>query len=129
MRDSLIDLLNRLLKEHFSYVPLDTVIKMADELLENGVLKYPCKVGDEVFYVNGKFYDDIVKCKVVELSQDEKRETIKTQSWDNLPNIPGLRERHDRWFTAEDFEKEVFLDKDKARAELKARKQNETVES
>ena len=129
MRDSLIDLLNRLLKEHFSYVPLDSVIKMADELLENGVLKYPCKVGDEVFYVNGKFYDDIVKCKVVELSQDEKGRTIKTQSWDKCKYASGLLQRHDRWYDEADFGKEVFLDKDKARAELKARKQNETVES
>lgn len=127
MRDSLIDLLNRLLKEYFSYVPLDTVIKLADELLQNGVLKYPCKVGDEVFYVNGKYYDDIVKCKVVELSQDENRRTIKTQSWDVC--VPGLLQRHDRWYDEADFGKEVFLDKDKARAELKARKQNETVES
>ena len=37
MRDKLINLLNTELKKHFNYVPLDTVIKVADSLLEHNV--------------------------------------------------------------------------------------------
>lgn len=85
---------------------------------ENGnIITPPCKVGNAVYYANGKYYDDIVKCKVIEICQDEKGMTIKTQSWDRC--VPGLSERHDRWFKADDFGKKVFLDKEKAREVLK----------
>ena len=49
MRERLIDVLNGLLKENFSFVPISSVVKIADELLENGVIVPPCKVGDVVY--------------------------------------------------------------------------------
>lgn len=38
-RDELIDIVNGILKDHFDYVPLNTAIKVADALIEKGVLK------------------------------------------------------------------------------------------
>ena len=38
-RDSLIDIVNSILKDHFDYVPLDTSIKIADVLIEKGAVK------------------------------------------------------------------------------------------
>lgn len=37
-RDTLIDVVNGILKDHFDYVPLDTAIKVADELIKKGVV-------------------------------------------------------------------------------------------
>lgn len=37
-RDDLIDDLNSILKDYFDFVPLDTTIKVADRLIEEGYL-------------------------------------------------------------------------------------------
>lgn len=49
MENTLIDLLNTELKNHFDYVPLNSVISIAQKLIENGVIAPPCKVGDKVY--------------------------------------------------------------------------------
>lgn len=51
MRDRFIDILNTELKNHFDYVPLGNVINIADNLLSNGVLAPPCKIGDKMYIV------------------------------------------------------------------------------
>ena len=78
----------------------------------------PCKVGDTVYYTSGKYYNDIIKCRVVAIEQNEKEMIIKTQSWDKLPNI-SLLQRHDRWFRKDDFFKTVFLTREEAEKALK----------
>lgn len=49
MKDLLIDVLNGALKNHFDYVPLDATIKVADQLLAEGVIVPPCKIGDTAY--------------------------------------------------------------------------------
>ena len=56
MRDRLIDKLNTELKKHFDYVPLGSVIEIADELLSNGCICAPCKIGDAAYFV---IYDGV----------------------------------------------------------------------
>lgn len=59
-RERLIDLLN----QDCGYVEEQPAEKLADYLLENGVIVLPCKVGDTVYEVVGKcefrIYDDCV---------------------------------------------------------------------
>lgn len=64
MRDRLIELINKVLKEQFDFVPLDKAIKVADALLADGVIVPPCKIGDMVYQVIGH-YDYIRECEVV----------------------------------------------------------------
>lgn len=83
------------------------------------VVELPCKVGDTVYEVGGRFYNDIIKCEVIEIAQDKTGMTIKTQSWDKIHDISGLLQRCDRWFDADNFGKTVFLTREEAA--LKAR--------
>ena len=93
---------------------------------ENGLLvRLPCKVGDNVYVVDRRFYNDIIKCEVIEIAQDKTGMTIKTRSWDKIHNILGLLQRCDRWFDADNFGKTVFLTREEAEAALKEREDNE----
>ena len=38
-KDKIIDVINKVLKDNFDYVPLDTTIKVTDSLIEEGVIK------------------------------------------------------------------------------------------
>lgn len=87
-------------------------------LMRSEWVHLPCKVGATVFYTNGKYYNDIIKCRVVAIEQNEKEMIIKTQSWDKLPNI-SLLQRQDRWFRKDDFFKTVFLTREEAEKALK----------
>ena len=90
---------------------------------ESGLMvRLPCKVGDTVYEVGGRFYNDIIKCEVIEIAQDKTGMTIiKTQSWDKIHNILGLLQRCDRWFDADNFGKTVFLTREEAEKAMKER--------
>lgn len=47
------DKLNSILKEHFSYVPLNSVIAIADSLLEEEIIISPIKIGQHVLVYIG----------------------------------------------------------------------------
>ena len=38
-KDMVIDVINKVLKDNFDYVPLDTTLKVTDALIEKGVIK------------------------------------------------------------------------------------------
>lgn len=81
----------------------------------------PCKAGDTVYYTSGKYYNDIIKCRVVAIEQNEKGMIIKTQLWHQLPNIPLLH-RLDKWFGKDDFFKIVFPTREEAEKALDKKK-------
>ena len=85
--------------------------KLADHLIENGVIVPPCKVGDEVYFVcvdeNCENYID--KGKVYAISQNEN--TL----WFSVRYLSGLRYDH----TSSDFGKTVFLTREEAEQKLK----------
>lgn len=80
MRDKFIDALNGALKDHFDYVPLDTTIKIADQLIAEGFgmvngweniaeVEGPCKVGDKVYVLY--FNEDNGKTEIDEMTVSE----------------------------------------------------------
>lgn len=73
MRDLMIDLVNGALKDHFDYVPLDTTIKVVDQLLANGVIAPPCKVGQTVYIIDDPDFEDpyVLDVKVSAVGRDE----------------------------------------------------------
>lgn len=111
MRDILIEKVNKILKDNFEYVPLSAAINVADDLLENGVIAPPCKVGDEVYFarVDENCEDYIDKGKVYAISQNEN--TL----WFSVRYLSGLRYDH----PSRDFGKTVFLFKQEAEKALK----------
>jgi hypothetical protein len=38
-KDMIVDVINKVLKDNFDYVPLDTTLKVTDALIEKGVIK------------------------------------------------------------------------------------------
>lgn len=81
----------------------------------------PCKVGDTVYYTSGKYYNDIIKCIVVAIEQNEEGMIIKTHLWHHLQNIQMLQ-RVDKWFRKDDFFKIVFPTREEAEKALEEKK-------
>lgn len=69
MRDRLIELLDDTLKEWECDVQPETVLQIAEYLLENGVIVPPCKVGDTVYLIK---YGDVIELVVRDLLFDTK---------------------------------------------------------
>lgn len=66
MENTLIDLLNTELKKHFDYVPLNSVISIAQKLIENGVIVPLCRVGDRVYFYKAEI-DEVCPAKVIKI--------------------------------------------------------------
>lgn len=66
MKNTLTNLLNTELKNHFDYVPLNSVISIAQKLIEKGVIASPCKVGDMVYFYKAEI-DEICPAKVIKI--------------------------------------------------------------
>lgn len=121
MRDRLIELVRQ---AEFAYLDFSKLCPCeksltdftADHLLENGVIVPPCKVGDEVFYVNeicdenGDEYLDISVGKVVSFSLQAEG------LWAYCRYEEGLTYWH---VVADEFGKEVFLTREEAEQALK----------
>ena len=122
-RDRLIDIFKKIeytpfpemtikasLGNQFTEYALNTIV---DELLANGVIVPPCKVGAEIF---GLFDNDdeqrkeIYDGKVLCYSLDENN-----LLWARMRYKNGLT----YWHTIDDFGKTVFLTKEEAEAKLK----------
>ena len=84
-------------------------------------LHLPCTVGDMVYYTGGKYYNDIIKCRVVAIEQNEEGMIIKTHLWHHLPNIQ-LLQRVDKWFREDDFFNTVFPTREEAEKALEEKK-------
>lgn len=81
----------------------------------------PCEAGDTVYYTSGKYYNDIIKCRVVAIEQNEEEMIIKTHLWQHLQNIQ-LLQRVDKWFRKDDFFKIVFPTREEAEKALERSK-------
>lgn len=81
----------------------------------------PCKVGDTVYYTGGKYYNDIIKCRVFAIEQNEEGMIIKTHLWHHLHNIQ-MSQRVDKWFRKDDFFKIVFPTREEAEKALRKQK-------
>lgn len=46
----------------------ETIADIADQLLDNGVIVPPCKVGDTVYVIFSQFKNEILECRVDEFS-------------------------------------------------------------
>lgn len=98
MKDGLIDLLNEStfgVNEHTlaDYLKKETIERVADHLLANGVIVPPCKVGDKVYIVDGTT-DGIVVGKITNLEYNlytTPREWITVRG--NYPIFGELEEK------------------------------------
>lgn len=113
MLDNLIDILNPILKDYFSFVPLYSVHSIAKALTQQGILVPPCKVGDVIYavdYVPGCNPDrKITLCKVTEVLWKEGGLFVKAQS--------SLR-HNDREFISSRFGHDVFTSEEAAKQHI-----------
>ena len=119
MRDRLIELVENSIVNHLGTVFRENIEELADDLLANGVIVPPCKVGAEIF---GLFDNDdeqrkeIYEGEVLCYSLDENN-----LLWARMRYKNGLT----YWHTIDDFGKTVFLTKEEAEAKLKERVDND----
>ena len=62
MKDRLVELIKEGYLKAGMHMAYEEAI--ADNLLENGVIMSPVKVGDDVYYINGGYYKEPKYCKV-----------------------------------------------------------------
>ena len=110
MRDRLIEKLNKSFAEQYEKRGLLTAVHTADHLIANGVILPPCKVGDEIFYIDrysGKVERDVIKYFTVTKN-----------------GIKPILERHNTLFwKMYDWCKTVFLTKEEAEKALAKEKE------
>ena len=70
MRDRLVELLDHITK-NFRFTAWENTDKIADHLIENGVIVPPCKVGDNLYYI--PFGSTITKWEIrsIEINQND----------------------------------------------------------
>lgn len=114
-RERLIELVKQSLIKH-----IDKTCKLAEniteDLLANGVIVPPCKVGQTVYVPDNK---SVQEYTVHAVECDEKHLTIKCHSW--LAEREGLLHKHTAYFDLDDFGKTVFLTREEAEKELEER--------
>lgn len=74
MKDRLVALLkgSKIYGTSFgSQYSAETIAGIADQLLDNGVIVLPCKVGDTVYVIFSQFRNAILECRVDEFSIQE----------------------------------------------------------
>ena len=107
-RERLIELLQSAQQENLNLLNFEIDI-LADYLLANGVILPPCKVGQEVYFINTFFslVDDPLKEKVCGMKtySDDMKFTFVTAS--------------QRCFNEDNLGKTVFLTKEEAERALK----------
>ena len=111
-RDRLIEFVKDSLKRHISK-SCNLAENITDDLLANGVIVQPCKVGTEIFGVfdnDDEQRKEIYEGKVLCFSLDENN-----LLWARMRYKNGLT----YWHTIDDFGKTVFLTKEEAKEKLK----------
>lgn len=126
MKERLVELLKKapLCNKDFDLQYSDgTIEKIADCLLENGIIVPPCKVGDIVYAQKGCFYlphatqiksDAIITCEVIAIKETKKGKYILLKPL--LEETFGMRSANG-WFPFSSVGKTVFLTR--AEAKLK----------
>ncbi len=109
MRDRLIALL------YVHKLGFISVEKLADFLLENGVIVPPCKVGDKVFYVNEMCDENAEEYLGISVGEVVSFSMQKEGLWVYCRYEDGLT----YWHLVEEFGKELFLTKEEAEQALK----------
>lgn len=117
MRDKLIELVKKADETVCGFDIYGDFGRLADELLANGVIVPPCKIGDTAWVYNqstGKIYENVVVClKVVGTSR--YKNTIRVE----YHNAHG--ESSCRKFQWAQIGKQVFFTKEEAERALKER--------
>lgn len=111
-RERLIELiLNSGVIEQFFDYEMQEAERLADYLLENGVIVPPCKVGDMVYDIGG--FPKIMKAEI---------ETITTDGTEMSSVVVNQNKPYHSWFVNwRDIGKTVFLTREAAEKELKER--------
>ena len=98
----------------------DYIEWLADELLANGVIVPPCKVGDIVYAVKGCFYlphatwiksTDIIACEIIAIKQTKRNKLMLLNPL--IEECYGMRSANS-WFCFSIVGKTVFLTKEEA---------------
>ena len=131
-RDRLIELLKKIeytpfpemtmksnLGNQFTDYALNCIV---DELLANGVIVSPCKVGDTVYYIHETFYDnEYMKAKEDELDFSK---IIKIVERPNCKTNLILERTEFDWLLMDSWLKgDIFLTKEEAEKALKEREE------
>lgn len=114
-RDRLIEFIKDSLKRHIGK-SCNLAENITDDLLANGVIVPPCKVGAEIFGVfdnDDEQRKEIYEGKVLCFSLDENNLLWAKMRYKNCLTY---------WHTIDDFGKTVFLTKEEAEEKLKERK-------
>ena len=121
-RDRLIELLNKAIHHALpTKIAIEPIEMVADDLLANGVIVPPCKVGDWLWVVRK---DYVSQCFRVD-GFDDKNLVMYMQ--DNEHNFSLIYKGIKIWRVSfDDFGKTVFLTKEEALAKLKELKENAT---
>ena len=123
MIDKLIRILDKSFAEQYEKRGLLTAQHTAKDLLANGVIAPPCKVGDTVYYLNtmskiALYKNTIYEAKVVRIVTTNLGTALVIQIRDEF----GCCEISD----IRDWGKTIFLTKEEAGAKLKEREKNDT---
>lgn len=100
-KQKIFEILSNYTKKHNISASSVILEEYADELLANGVILPPCKVGDKIYRIIGGDFAtwEIVR---IEIYEDES----------------GFIDDSDNWYSFEDIGKTVFLTKEEAEEKL-----------
>ena len=121
-RERLIELIWNSIANRLGTVFRENVEDIADDLLANGVIVPPCKVGDTVYYINKeeKSISEFVVYSMEFVLLKNNYMSITIQFTDNT----GHR-NFDYQFRGESLYETFFLTKEEAEKALKEREQND----
>jgi hypothetical protein len=130
MRDKLIDLLDKFLKEEFDYVPVKSAINIADRLIAEGVIVPPCKVGDVVYaphwhwgtYIKG----GIMPYRITNITIAQNKKGVWTKKYRAMEVKNGNTIDWQLNFEFDAIGKTVFITREEAEKALAERSENGT---
>lgn len=125
MRDKLIELL--------SGKSIDTVADVeyvADELIANGAILLPCKIGDIIYVMSKSWHveiDDISSYQITNLTITQNKKGVWTKKYRAMYLKNGKTIDSQINFEFDDIGKTVFLTREEAEKKLEEMKNNETT--
>ena len=133
MRDRLIELLEDTIQEWECDVSKETVLEIADHLIENGVIVPPCKVGDVVYRLDDiVWHSECCDCEHYRIGGfgDPSECDRTTYGWKHADCIKIVEEAVTLqdiayYIYAKDFGKNVFLTREEAEKALKERSERD----
>ena len=119
MRDRLIEFVKDSLKRHIGK-SCNLAENITDDILANGVILPPCKVGETIYYIHETFYDnEYMKAKEDELDFSH---IIKVVERPNRKTNLMLEKAQFDWCLMDNWLKgDIFLTKEEAETELRKR--------